>query len=91
MIFLLCQKKGQENRSAKFIIHDINSNKIYIKYLQKINEMSIENIEDSLNTVNNISGKIDENKENTASNLEKINNIKRTYLKNVYNVLLYNQ
>ena len=46
--------------------------------------MSIKNIEDSLNTVNNISvnlEKIDENKENIASNLEKINNIKKIYLK----------
>ena len=33
--FLILPKIGQENRSAKFIIHDINSNKIYIKYYQK--------------------------------------------------------
>ena len=55
-------KIGQENRSAKFIIQDINSNKIYIKYYQKTDEMNIKNIEDSLNTVNNFSEKIDENK-----------------------------
>ena len=84
-------KKGKEDKSAKFIIHDINSNKIYIKYFQKTNEMSIKNIEDSLNTVNDISGKIDENKENIASNLEKRNDIKKTYLENVYDILLYNQ
>ena len=56
--------------------------------------MSIKNIEDSLNTVNNVSAdleKIDENKDNIASNLEKINNIKKSYLKNVYNILQYNQ
>ena len=37
--------------------------------------MSIKNIKDSLNTVNDISGKIGENKENMASNLEKLSNI----------------
>ena len=84
-------KKGQENRSAKFIIHDINCKKNIYQIFSKINEMSIKNIEDSLNTVNNISGKIDENEDNIASNLEKINNVKKTYLKNVYNILLYNQ
>ena len=51
-------KIGQENRTAKFIIHDINSNKIYIKYYQKTDEMSIKNIEDSLHTVNNISSRV---------------------------------
>ena len=56
--------------------------------------MSIKDIEDSLNTVNNISinlEKIDENKEDIASNLEKINNISKTYLRNVYNILLYDK
>ena len=75
--FFIMPKKGKEDKSAKFIIHDINSNKIYIKYFQKTNEMSIKSIKDSLNNVNNISGKIHENKENIASNLEKINNIKK--------------
>ena len=89
--FFIMPKKGKEDKSAKFIIHDINSNKIYIKNFQKTNEMSIKNIEDSLNTVNDNSGKIDENKENFASNLQKINNIKKTYLKNVYNILIYDQ
>ena len=37
--------------------------------------MSIKNIEDTLNTVNNISANLEENKENIASTLEKINNI----------------
>ena len=39
--FSIMPIKGQENRVARFIIHDINSNKIYIKYYQKTNEMSI--------------------------------------------------
>ena len=92
--FFIMPKSGQENRSAKFNIHDINNYKIYVKYYQKTDEMSIKNIQDSLNTVNNFSSdleRIDENKDNIASNLEKINNIKKTYLKNVYNILLYNQ
>ena len=83
-------KTGHEDRSAKFVIQDINSNKIYIKYYQKT-DMSVRNIQDSLNTVNNISVILEENKKDIASNSEKINNIKKTYLKNVYNILLYDQ
>ena len=33
--FFIKPKKGNENRSSKFAIIDINSNKIYIKYFQK--------------------------------------------------------
>ena len=33
--FFIKPKKGNENRSSKFTIIDINSNKIYIKYFQK--------------------------------------------------------
>ena len=33
--FFIAPKPTQQNRSAKFIIQDINSNKIYIKYYQK--------------------------------------------------------
>ena len=84
-------KLTQENRSAKFIIQDINSNRIYIKYYQKTDEMSIKNVQDSLNTVNSFSKQIDDNKDNITSNLEKINNIKKAYLKNLYNILLYDQ
>ena len=76
--FFIMPKLTQQYRSAKFIIHDINSNKIYIEYYQKTDEMSIKNIQDSLNTVNNISAdlkKIDENKDNIASNLEKIDDL----------------
>ena len=70
--FFITPINGQESRSAIFTVQDINSNKIYIKYYQKTDEMSIKNIQDSLNTVNNFSDKIDENKDNIASNLEKI-------------------
>ena len=76
MIFLLCPKPTQQNRSAKFIIQDINSNKIYIKYYQKTDEMSIKDIQDSLNTVNSISTRVD--------SLEK-----NLYLKNLFNTLYH--
>ena len=33
--FFIAPKPTQQNRSAKFIIKDINSNKIYMKYYQK--------------------------------------------------------
>ena len=51
--FFIAPKKNQESRSSRFIIHDINSNKIYIKCYQKTSELSIKNIENSLNNVNN--------------------------------------
>ena len=57
--YFIAPKATQQNRSAKFIIQDINSNKIYIKYFQKTDEMSIKNMQDSLNSVNNITSKID--------------------------------
>ena len=94
--FFIMPKKGKEDKSAKFIIQDVNSNKIYIKYCQKIDEMSIKNIKDSLNTVNNISAnleKIDENKENIASNLEKIDDLSSELDNTIKlkNTLLYNE
>ena len=39
--FFIKPKDDQQNRIAQFIIKQINSNKIYIKYYQKTNEMSI--------------------------------------------------
>ena len=69
--FFIMPKPTQQNRSAKFIIQDINSNKIYIKYYKKTDEMSIKNIQDSLNSVNNISTKleqIDTNKDDISDN-----------------------
>ena len=76
--FFIAPKATQQNRSAKFIIQDINSNKIYIKYFQKTDEMSIKDIQDSLNTVNNFTSKID--------NLEK-----SLYLKNLLNILYFDE
>ena len=93
--FFIAPKESQQNRSAKFIIQDINSNKIYIKYYQKTNEMSIKDIQDSLNTVNNITAdleKIDENKDNIASNLKKINEVDdKIKLKSIKNILFYDE
>ena len=76
--FFIAPKETQQNRSAKFVIQDINSNKIYIKYFQKTDEMSIKDIQDSLNTVNNIS-----------NDLEKINDSIK--LKNIKNILFYDE
>ena len=72
--FFIAPKESQQNRSATFTIKDINSNKIYIKYFQKTEEMSIKDIKDSLNSVNSITYRVD--------NLEK-----SLYLKNLYNIL----
>ena len=74
--FFIMPKLTQQNRSAKSIIHDINSNKIYIKYYQKTDGMSIKIIQDSLNDVNSISAKIE--------TLEK-----SMYLKNLLNLLYH--
>ena len=82
--FFIIPIKGQEHRSAQFIIHDINSNKIYIKYYQKTDEMSIKNIQDSLNTVNNISADL----ENFNNSLSSINGniLKKVF---VYDIEFY--
>ena len=74
--FFIMPKSDQENRSARFIIQDINSNKIYVKYYQKTDEMSVKNIQDSLNSVNSITSRVD--------NLEK-----SLYLKNLLNILYH--
>ena len=39
--FFITPKENQQNRSAVFTIHEMNSNKIYVKYYQKTSEMSI--------------------------------------------------
>ena len=83
--FFIMPKKGKEDKSAKFIIQDINSNKIYIKYYQKTDEMSIKNIKDSLNTVNNVSVNL-EKIDDLSSKLD--NSIK---LKNIKSILFYNE
>ena len=83
--FFIAPKETQQNRSAKFIIQDANSNKIYVKYFQKTEEMSIKDIQDSLTSVKNISEQINTNKSDIADNLGKINNITNSImLKNIY-------
>ena len=74
--FFIAPKETQQNRSARFTIQDINSNKIYVKYFQKTDEMSIKDIQDTLDNVKNITSKID--------NLEK-----SIYLKNLLNILYH--
>ena len=92
--------KGQEHRSAHFIIEDINSNKIYVKYYQKTDEMSIKDIQDSLININTKKDdiasnliNINTNEDNIAYNLSEINYLKSNkttqYLKNIYNILIY--
>ena len=56
--FFIAPKETQQNRSARFTIQDINSNKIYVKYFQKTNEMSIKDIQDSLNRVGELENKL---------------------------------
>ena len=86
--FFIMPKPTQQNRSAKFIIQDIYSNKIYIKYYQKTDELSIKNIQDSLNTVNNISADLEQIDTNKKDILNLKNNIK---LKNIYDILFYDE
>ena len=74
--FFIAPKESEQNRSGIFTIKDINSNKIYIKYFQKTDEMSIKDIQDSLSSVNSITSRVD--------NLEK-----SLYLKNLYNILYH--
>ena len=77
--FFIAPKETQQSRSAKFFIRDINSNKIYVKYFQKTDEMSIKDIQDSLDAVNNIS-----------SDLEKINkNLSSTHVNILKKVFIY--
>ena len=83
--FFIQPKSDQQHRTAKFIVRDINSNKIYLKYFQKTDEMSIKDIQDSLDSVKNI------NLEQINTNKEKINNIStKLYLKNLYNDIYHN-
>ena len=49
--FFIMPKENQQHRSARFTIQDINSNKIYIKYFEKTEEMSIKDIQDSLDSI----------------------------------------
>ena len=74
--FFIAPKETQQHRSARFTIQDINSNKIYLKYFQKTDEMSIKDIQDSLDNVKNI-----------ENDLEKINDSVK--LKNIKNILFY--
>ena len=86
--FFIAPKETQQNRSAKFFIRDINSNKIYIKYFQKTDEMSIKDIKDSLTSVKDISNNLEQINTNKDDIINLKNNVK---LKNIYNVLFYDE
>ena len=83
------------------IYNTYNSNFICIKHYKKINLISVNNnLGDLENTILSNSSKIDTNKNDIknndadiAYNLRQINNIKnnKTYLKNVYNILFYDE
>ena len=85
------------------IYNACNSNFLSIKYYKKINLISVNNnLGDLENTIltnkNNISNNlinIRGSEDNIAYNLSEINNIKnnisKSYLKNIYNVLFYNE
>ena len=80
--FFIAPKETQQNRSARFTIQDINSNKIYIKYFQKTDEMSIKDIQDSLDTVKNISNDLEKIDKKIDDSIK---------LKNVKNILFYDE
>ena len=72
------------------LLNYLKSNFLYIKHYKKINTLSINNnLTDLENDISSNLIKIETNKSNISSNLEKINNISKTYLKNVYNILIY--
>ena len=71
--FFIAPKETQQNRSAQFTIKDINSNKIYLKYFQKTDEMSIKDIQDALDNGKNInSEQVNTNTTDIADNFGKI-------------------
>ena len=85
------------------LLNTFKSNFLYIKHYKKINLISVNNnLGDLENTIltnkNNISTNlinIRGNEDNIAYNLSEINNIKnnvsKSYLKNIYNVLFYDE
>ena len=85
------------------IYNAYNSNFISIKYYKKINSISVNNnlgdLEDTILTnKNNISTnliKINSNEDDILHNLSEINNIKnnksKSYLKNIYNIIFYDE
>ena len=88
--FFIAPKETQQNRSAVFTIQDINSNKIYIKYFQKTDEMSIKDIQDSLDTVKNISNDLEKINKNLSS--INVNILKKVFIFDIefYKKLIFN-
>ena len=85
------------------IYNTYNSNFLCVKYYKKINLISVNsNLDDLENTIltnkNNISTnliKINSNEDDILYNLSEINHIKnnnsKSYLKNIYNIIFYNE
>ena len=67
---------------------------INIDYLDRNNEGNNEQVDTNKRDISTNLIKINSNEDDISSNLEKINNIKnnnsKSYLKNVYNILFYN-
>ena len=104
--FCICFKKNYDKIKINLQLHrhnrhgvgninleidDDNESYINIDYLDRNNE---ERINTNKKDISNNLIKINSNEDNISSNLEKINNIKnnssKSYLKNVYNILFYN-
>ena len=85
------------------IYNAYNSNFLTVKYYKKINSISINNnlgdLEDTILTNKNVIStnliKINSNEDDILYNLSEINNIKnnksKSYLKNIYNILIYDE
>ena len=75
-------------------INDDNENYINVDYLDRNNDGNNEQVDTNTRDILSNLGKINTNVTDISSNLEKINNIKnnssKSYLKNVYNILFYN-
>ena len=72
------------------LLNTFKSNFLYIKHYKKINTISVNNnLVDIVNDISLNLKKIETNKSNITSNLEKINNISKSNLKNIYNILIY--
>ena len=84
--FFIAPKDSQQNRAAKFTIQDINSNKIYLKYFQKTDEMSIKDIQNSLNTVNNISNDLEKINKNLSTT--HVNILRKVFIYDIYDIEL---
>ena len=78
------------------LLNTFKSNFLYIKHYKKINTLSVNNnLTDLENGISSNLIKINSNEDDILYNLSEINNIKnnisKSYLKNIYNVLFYDE